>query len=76
MDLYLGPFSGYFSSGIFDSMSHSFNKYWQNFSSTFLNCCAIISNFKFIPYFNISQTFVQSVRKTKWTSILSWLMLK
>ena len=34
-----------------------------------------IYNFKLIPYFNISQIFVQNVRKTKTPSILSWNFL-
>ena len=31
----------------------------------------MVSNFKFIPYLNILQNFVQNVRKPKWPSILS-----
>ena len=31
----------------------------------------MISNFKFLPYFNILQNFVENVRKTKKPSILS-----
>ena len=34
----------------------------------------MVSNFKFIPYFNIVQNFVENVRKSKWISILSWEM--
>ena len=38
----------------------------------FLKNWTIVSNFKFIPYFNILQNFVQNVRKPKWPFILSW----
>ena len=50
---------------------------------TFLNVWIIIFNFKFSPYFNMSQSFVQNVRTIKLTSILGcwenaidWLVLK
>ena len=37
-----------------------------------LKMCTMISNFKFIQYFYMLQKFVENVRKTKKTSILSW----
>ena len=37
----------------------------------FLKIWTIVSNFKFIPYFNILEHFVRNVRKPKWPSILS-----
>ena len=37
----------------------------------FLKIWAMFSNFKFIPYFNIEQNFVENVRKPNWSSILS-----
>ena len=39
----------------------------------FLKIWTMDSNFKFIPYLNILQNFVQNVKKTKWPSILSCL---
>ena len=37
----------------------------------FLKILTMVSNFKFILYFNILQNFVQNVKKSKWPSILS-----
>ena len=37
----------------------------------YLKNWTMVSNFKFIPYFNILQNFVQNVGKPKWSSILS-----
>ena len=39
----------------------------------FVKIWAMVSDCKFIPYFNILHNFVQNVRKPKWPFILSWI---
>ena len=36
-----------------------------SFNFIFLNFCTVISNLKFVPYFDILQKFVQNVRNTE-----------